>query len=138
MHCHCGTNNGAPRWTFTDPYNSEVRPGAREESASLAWLATPAMNARNTTKVYIWRLVTGCGPTLYRKCHSHNTPGKRYMYKFMYKCKELKRTDHREVQSCTDNSVPKRCNLTNKAVRTISPTLSNPPQRRQGPDSCLL
>ena len=76
MHCHCGTNNRAPRWTFTDPCKPEVRPGAREESASPVWLAAPAMNAQNTTKVYIWRLVTGCGPTLYRKCHSHNTPRK--------------------------------------------------------------
>ena len=76
MHYHCGTNKRAPRWTFTDPCKPEVRPGAREESASPAWLAAPAMNARDTTKVYIWRLDTGCGPTLYRKCHSHNTPGK--------------------------------------------------------------
>ena len=53
MHCHCGTNNRAPRWTFTDPCKPEVRPGAREESASPAWLAAPAMNARDTTKVYI-------------------------------------------------------------------------------------
>ena len=51
MHCHCGTNNRAPRWTFTDPCKPEVRPGAREESASPAWLAAPAMNARDTTKV---------------------------------------------------------------------------------------
>ena len=78
MHCHCGTNNRAPRWTFMDPCKPEVRPGSREESASHAWLAAPAMNARDTTKVYIWRLDTGCGPTLYRKCHSHNTPGKRH------------------------------------------------------------
>ena len=78
MHCHCGTNNRAPRWTFTDPCKPEVRPGAREESASPAWLAAPAMNARDTTKVYIWRLDTECGTTLYRKCHSHNTPGKRH------------------------------------------------------------
>ena len=78
MHCHCGTNNKAPQWTFMDPCKPEVRPGAREESASPAWLAAPAMNARDTTKVYIWRLDTGCGPTLYRKCHSHNTPGKRH------------------------------------------------------------
>ena len=52
MHCHCGTNNRAPRWTFTDPCKSDVRPGAREESASPAWLAAPAMNARDTTKMY--------------------------------------------------------------------------------------
>ena len=71
MHCHCGTNNRAP-------CKPEVRPGAREESTSPAWLAASAMNARDTTKVYIWRLDTGCGPTLYRKCHSHNTPGKRH------------------------------------------------------------
>ena len=50
MHCHCGTNNRAPRWTFTDPCKPEVRPGAREESASPAWLAAPAMNARDTIK----------------------------------------------------------------------------------------
>ena len=78
MHCYCGTNNRAPRWTFTDPCKLEVRPGAREESASPVWLAAAAINARDTTKVFIWGLVTGCGPTLYRKCHSHNTPGKRH------------------------------------------------------------
>ena len=33
MHCHCDTNNREPRWTFTDPWKPEVRPGAREESA---------------------------------------------------------------------------------------------------------
>ena len=54
MNCYCGTNNRAPRWTFTDPCKPEVRPGAREESASHAWLAAPAMNARDTTKVYIY------------------------------------------------------------------------------------
>ena len=78
MHCHCCINSRAPRLTFTDPCKPEVWPGAREESASPAWLAAPAMNARDTTKVYIWRLNTGCWPTLYRKCHSHNTPGKRH------------------------------------------------------------
>ena len=72
------TNNKAPRWTFTDPCKPDKRPGAREESASPAWLAVPAMNARDTTKGYIWTLNTVCGPTLYRKCHSHNTPGKRH------------------------------------------------------------
>ena len=78
MHRHCGTNNRVPRRTFTDPCKPEVRPGSREESASTAWLAAPATNARDTTKVYIRRLETGCGPTLYRKCHSHNPPGKRH------------------------------------------------------------
>ena len=58
MHCHCGTPIRAPRWTFTDPCKPEVRPGAREESASPAWLAAPGMNARDSTKVYIWRLDT--------------------------------------------------------------------------------
>ena len=76
MHCHCGINIKAPWWTFTDPCELEVRQGAREESTSPAWLAAPAMNARDTKKMYIWRLETGCGPTLYRKCHRHNTPGK--------------------------------------------------------------
>ena len=52
MRCHCGTNNRAPRWTFTDPCKPEVRPGAREESASPAWLAAPAMNARDTTNLF--------------------------------------------------------------------------------------
>ena len=50
MHCHYGTNNRAPRWTFTDPCQPEVRPGAREESASPAWLAAPAMNAMRSQK----------------------------------------------------------------------------------------
>ena len=52
MHCHSDTNNRAPRWTFTEPYKPEVRPGAREESASPAWLAAPAMNSRYTTKLF--------------------------------------------------------------------------------------
>ena len=46
-------HHGGHSWT---PCKPEVRPGAREESASPAWLAAPAMNARDTTKVYIWRL----------------------------------------------------------------------------------
>ena len=50
MHCHCGTNNRAPRWTPKDPCKPEARPGAREESASPAWPAAPAMNARDTAK----------------------------------------------------------------------------------------
>ena len=33
MHCHCGNNNRAPRWTFTDPCKPEGRPGSREEFA---------------------------------------------------------------------------------------------------------
>ena len=58
MHFHCGTNNRAPRWTFTDPCKPEVRPGAREESASPALLAAPAMNARDTTNVYTYEGLT--------------------------------------------------------------------------------
>ena len=42
----CGTNNRAPGWTFTDHCKPEVRPGARKESASPAWLAAPARNGR--------------------------------------------------------------------------------------------
>ena len=61
MHCHCDTNNRAPRWTFMDPRKPEVRRGARKGSASPAWLAALAMNARDTTKVYMLRLDTGCG-----------------------------------------------------------------------------
>ena len=56
MHRHCGTNNRAPRWTFMDPIKPEVRPGAREESASPAWLSAPAMNARDNKNVYILTL----------------------------------------------------------------------------------
>ena len=48
MHFHCGNNNRTPRWTCTDPCKPEVRPDAQEESASPAWLAAPAMNARDT------------------------------------------------------------------------------------------
>ena len=66
-----------PRQRTSKP---EVRPGAREESASPAWLAAPAMNAHDTTKVKIWRLDTGYGPTLYRKCNSHNTPCRELYY----------------------------------------------------------
>ena len=51
---------------------------SRAFMAGAASQAGPAMNARDTTKVHIWRLDTGCGRTLYRKCHSHNTPGKRH------------------------------------------------------------
>ena len=61
MHCHCGTNNRTPRWTFTDPCKPEVRPGAREESASPAWLAAPArcddLNKKTDT-AYLSRCVS--------------------------------------------------------------------------------
>ena len=35
-----------------DPCKPELRTGAREASASPAWLAAPTMNARDITKVY--------------------------------------------------------------------------------------
>ena len=76
MHCHCCTNIRVPRWTFTEPCKPEVRPGAKEEYASPAWLAAPAMNARDITKVYIWRLDTGCGPIHYVGSFTATTPGK--------------------------------------------------------------
>ena len=42
-----------------DPCKPEVRPGAREESASPAWLAAPALNARDTTcKCLIYTSIT--------------------------------------------------------------------------------
>ena len=62
MHCHRGTNNRAPQWTSTDSRKPEARPGAREEPASPAWPTEPAINACDTTKVYIWRLDTGWRP----------------------------------------------------------------------------
>ena len=31
MHCHCGTNNIALRWTSSYPYKPDVRPSPREE-----------------------------------------------------------------------------------------------------------
>ena len=53
VHRHSGTNNREPQWTFTDPCKPEVRPGAREESASPDWLAAPAMNACDNESVYM-------------------------------------------------------------------------------------
>ena len=52
MHCHCGTNNKVPKWTFKDPLKPEARPGAREESASPVWQLTLAMNAGNIAKIH--------------------------------------------------------------------------------------
>ena len=52
MYCH--------RCTTVDihgPLQPEMRPGVREESASPAWLAATAMNACDTTKVYIRKYI---------------------------------------------------------------------------------
>ena len=78
MHCQCGTNNRAPRWTFTDPCKPEVRPGAREESASPAWLAAPVMNPIDTTKGKYEHFLLGLIPGVTLKIDSHckkNPPG---------------------------------------------------------------
>ena len=66
MHRHCGSNNRAPRWTFTDPCKPELRPGAREESTSPAWLAIYAMNTRDTTKMNQNKLVA---KNMILRCH---------------------------------------------------------------------
>ena len=124
MHCHCGTNYRAPRWAFTDSCKPEVRPGAREESASPAWLAAPAMNARDTTKVYIWRLDIGCGRTLYRKYHSHNTPGKRHNNTWVEPL----------AGNCTTSSTPQhqQCRKSRRQSRHL------PIERQQDPMASLL
>ena len=36
-----------------DPWEPKVRPGAREESASPAWLVASAMNARGTANTHV-------------------------------------------------------------------------------------
>ena len=119
MHCYCGTNNRAPRCTFTDPCKPEVRPGAREKSSSPAWLA---VNARDTTKVYIWSLDTECGPTLYMRCHSHNTPRKRHTNTWVEPF----------AGNCTTSStwqweqVWQKCNIQkNWCTVTVVPTIEN-------------
>ena len=65
-YVHRGALLSVPQWHSRTPANLgwDQVPG---ESASPAWLATLAMNARDTTKVYtcISRLDTGCGPTLH-------------------------------------------------------------------------
>ena len=80
------------------------------------------MNARDTTKVYIWRLDTGWGPILYRKCHSHNTPGKRH------------NTTRVEplAGNCTTSSTPQReqvwqkCKIQkNWCTVTVAPTIEH-------------
>ena len=52
MHCHCATNNRAPRMGIHggDSCKPEVRPGTREESASPAWLAAPVTRPKMTEK----------------------------------------------------------------------------------------
>ena len=50
VHCHCGTNNRAIE-DIHGPLQTRGAKSAREESASPAWLAAPATDARNTTKV---------------------------------------------------------------------------------------
>ena len=46
------TTDGVHSWT---PGKPEVRPGAREESASAAWLTAHAMNVRDTENMYTYR-----------------------------------------------------------------------------------
>ena len=153
MHCHCGTNNRAPRWTFTDPCKPEVRPGAQEVSASPASLAAPAMNARDTTRVYIWRIDTGCGPTLFRKCHSNIAPCiitlelKAQQISPRRACKKSNAFDVVSMTTTIEKTINlklchfaavyiyflMRCTLTNKAVGHIRRASSKPPQRQQDP-----
>ena len=70
MHCHFGTNNRASLQT-----RGEARSPGR---AKVSCLVSRIRHECPWHKGYIWRLATGCGLTLYKKCHSHNTPGKRY------------------------------------------------------------
>ena len=77
MHCHCATNNRAPRMGIHggDSCKPEVRPGTREESASPAWLAAPVTRPKMTEKTnrqkipmdnarhQKLRLQHDCGPT---------------------------------------------------------------------------
>ena len=53
MHCHCGINNKAPRCTFTNRCKPDVRPGAREESASPSWLSAPSWMPSTQERVYM-------------------------------------------------------------------------------------
>ena len=75
MHCHCGTNNRAPRWTFMDPCKPEVRPGAREESASPAWLAAPAkfQMGHDESRRTVDKIFNSLYMNMYRQIYDWNT-----------------------------------------------------------------
>ena len=54
MRRHCGTNNRVPcTLSIHGPLETKVRPCAREESASPAWLVASAMNARGTANMHV-------------------------------------------------------------------------------------
>ena len=130
MHCNCGTNNRAPRWTFTDPCRPEVRPGDREESASPARLAAPAMNARDTSNVsqvithpvfygdliYKLRRVKGEANFI-----SSGSKIVKRLRRRQYDPTVIERTIGLVLGPFTAmyRSFRKRCTLTNKAVGTI-------------------
>ena len=153
MHCHCGTNNRAPRWTFTDPCKLEVRPGAREES----WLAAPAINAHTKISLSylsitnffspIIRAVIPCvlrwsslQTTVRRvKCEANFVSSGSKIVKRLRRQKYDPDIIERTIGFVLGLSMVlylsslKQCTLTNKAVGTIWHTLSKPPQRRHSP-----
>ena len=49
MHCHCGTNNRAPRWTFTDPANQRWDQVPGGVSVSCLAIHISEMTQFNTT-----------------------------------------------------------------------------------------
>ena len=76
MHCHSGNNNRAPRWTFTNPCKPEVRPGAREESASPAWPAAPQWMPATQQKCIYWGLTLDVDRHYIGSVTATNTQGK--------------------------------------------------------------
>ena len=55
MHYYCGTITRVRWWTFMGPWNLEVRPGAKQDSANPIYLAAPAMNAHDTQNIHAFR-----------------------------------------------------------------------------------
>ena len=48
---HCGTDNRTSWWTFTDPCNPEMRPGAREESINIYLLYDRYLENQDTERI---------------------------------------------------------------------------------------
>ena len=76
MHRHCDNRAPVDIHGLMQTTGKTRCPGGVSVSCSASRTRHDCPRHNKSVYIYIWRLDTGRGPTLNRKFHSHNTPGK--------------------------------------------------------------
>ena len=126
MHCHCGTNNRAPRWTFTQTRGETRYPGGVSVSCLASRSGCPSENDRKPTGRKFenqWTTMT----TLATKNYDYNSiAGRLRTVTTVITATKIKERHYNNVLSFPSFTTPDRENTRQRTIDGLQPSPPSP------------